>query len=112
MRHIRLDLTRQFARKIDEDTHSLPSRSIGVDMNTWSNFSRKRLRLPIRFRGCGLREAVDRRSGKYLGAAVQSILPLVTRTENFNCTIWGRINISPLITLFEEDSFKHHLGKP
>eukprot|EP00956_Cyclotella_meneghiniana_P026487 scaffold57386_cov66-Cyclotella_meneghiniana.AAC.8 len=41
----------------------------------------------IPFKGCGLREAMDRRFGQYMGAEVQSIFPLIDRKAADQTTI-------------------------
>ena len=50
-------------------------------------------------KGCGSREAEDRQYGKYVGAMLQSIIPLMDRTDSDNCHIPGRLNIPPIRNL-------------
>ena len=70
------------------------------------------IRLPIRERGCGLREAVDRRFGQFMGGMAQSVPALVTRTTARNITVVGRLNSPAIIDLFGEGSFNHPVINP
>ena len=38
-----------------------------MNAETWSEVAKERMRLPIRHKGCGLREARDRRFAQFLG---------------------------------------------
>ena len=79
LRHVSPDYTEEFSQKTDEGIHQLVETTIGMNTASWTEFARERLRLPIRMKGCGLREAVDRRYGQYLGAMLQSTMPLMDR---------------------------------
>ena len=46
------------------------------------------MRLPIRLKGCGIREAEDRRFGQYLGAATQSVMYLIDQMDNTGKNTW------------------------
>ena len=61
LRHVRPDHTGTFAEGIDLVIAELFRVTVGMDVDEWSPAARERLRLPLRERGCGLREAVDRR---------------------------------------------------
>ena len=50
-------------------------------MKCWSGIAKERLRLPILHKGCGLREAADRRPRQYLGATVQSVIQIIDRMD-------------------------------
>ena len=63
LRHIRPDQTEEFAREIDEGLNTLFQMNVGIDTETWSEFARERTHLPIKLKGCDLREAEDRRHG-------------------------------------------------
>ena len=45
--------------------------------------------LPIRFKVRDLTEAVDRRRKLHIGAAFQTIVPFIDRTDDFHCNITG-----------------------
>ena len=63
-------------------------------------------------KGCGQREAVDRRHGQYLGAMLQSTMPLMDRTNEGGLIIEGRLNIPSIINLFGEGSFDYPFDEP
>ena len=62
--------------------------------------------------GCGLPEAVDRRHGQYLGAMLQSTMPLMDSTNKEGFIIKGRLNIPSITNLFGEGSFYLPFDKP
>ena len=86
--------------------------TVGMDMDEWSMAAQERLRLPLRKRGCGLREAVDRRFGQFIGGMAQSLPAIVTRTLVTNITVEGRLNPSSIIGLFGEGALHHPTIKP
>ena len=112
LRHVRPDYTADFAHGIDQGVLSLVQTCVGVNIDTWSDFARERMRLPMRLKGCGLREAADRRHAQFLGALVQSTMPLIDRTDEHNCTIPGRLSIPSINNLFGEGSFDHPFASP
>ena len=67
IRHVRPDLTETFAEGVDAGVQKLFKHCVGVNTETWSEVARERMRLPIRHKGCGLREARDRRFAQFLG---------------------------------------------
>ena len=69
IRHVRPDLTGRFAAAIDTGVQRNFQQCVGADTTAWSDIAQERVRLPISLKGCGLREAEDRRYGQYLGAA-------------------------------------------
>jgi len=64
----------------------------------------ERMRLPIRYKGLGLRESVDRCHTQYIGALAQSLPDLINRTDG-NTVIPGRLNIPSLVAMLGEGSF-------
>ena len=68
--------------------------------------------LPIWLKGCGLREAVNRRYGQFMGAHVQNITPLIDRTDTEMNAVKGRLYIPPITTLLGEGSFNHPVEHP
>ena len=95
LRHIRPDFTEEFAASVDEGVNALFKMCAGINTDDWSNFARERMRLPIKMKGCELRDSRDRRFGQFLGAMVQSTLPLVHYTDSKNCLHRGRLNTPP-----------------
>ncbi|KAL9183104.1 hypothetical protein ACHAXT_004891 [Thalassiosira profunda] len=112
LRHLRPDVTLDFAQGLDESVRDLVSFCIGVDVGQWGEIAHERMCLPVRFRGCGLREAVDRRFGQFLGGFVQSVLPLLDRRDSRNNVLKGRLHVAPILDLFGEGSFDHPLEAP
>ena len=68
LRHVRPDFTEDSASEMNKGVMSLFETCIGSKTESWTAFARERMRLPIQNKGCGLREAVDRRHGQFLGA--------------------------------------------
>ena len=62
---------------------------VGVNTENWSDTAKERVRLPIRHKGCGLREVEERRFGQFLGAAAQSLIHLIDRVDKGGSTIKG-----------------------
>ena len=110
--HVRPDWTEEFAQQIDEGIHRLVETTISMSTASWTEFARNRMRLPLRMKGCGLREAVDRRHGQYMGAMLQSTMPLIDRTNEEGLVIAGRLNIPSIIDLFGEGSFDFPFDEP
>jgi hypothetical protein len=75
-------------------------------MDTFSDIARERLRLPIRNKGCGLRDAKDRQLAQYIGAAAQSIQQL-GRTRMVTQSPDDRTSLVLLTTLGQKASITH-----
>ena len=112
LRHVRPDYTEAFAQGIDEGILSLVQTCVGVDIASLTEIGRERMRLPIRFKGCGLRQATDRRYAQYLGAFAQSTMHLIDRTDQNNCTIEGRLKLPSIVAMLGEGSFNHPFTAP
>ena len=103
-------MTLEFVDAIDVGIDKLFQIYTGMDTSSWSVFTRERICLSIKLKGCGLRGAGDRRSAQYIGAAVWSIMPLLDRRD-------GRGSLTPghlpaVVTLFGTDSFTHPYTAP
>lgn len=86
---------------------------MGVNTNTpWSDLAKERAALSIWLEGMGLRGAADRRFSQFIGGAVQSIIPLLTRKDKHNNTSEGRLNILYIANLFGEGSFDFPYNYP
>ena len=107
LRHIRLNFTEDFTKGINKGILELFKTTIGINTANWSTHATERVRLPLRMKGCRLREAENRRHGKFVGAMLQSIPPLIDPTESNNCYIPGRLNIPAIKNLLGEGSFNH-----
>jgi len=93
LRHVRPIYTQKFVEGIDTGVNSLFKTYVGIDTDSWTDFLKEIMRLPIISKGCGLKEAVDHRHGQFVGAMLHSTMPLIDRTEKDNCAIEGRLNI-------------------
>ena len=102
LRHIRPDFTQEFAKGIDKGILELFKTTIGFNTDDWSSHAAEWIRLPLRMKCCGLREATDRRHGQFVGAMLQSVLLLMDQTDSNNCFIPGRLNIPANKDLFGE----------
>ena len=107
-------IPKKIARSIDGGVSSLFQTCVGVNTDSWTNYAKERLHLPIHFKGWGLREDADRRHGKYVGVILQSTVPLLDRTDSNNCMIEGRLNIPASASkhLFGVGSFGHPFTVP
>ena len=112
IRHVRPDLTKDFAEGVDEGVSKLLEHCVGVDTETWSDTARERVRLPIRHKGCGLRQAVDRRFPQFLGAAAQSLMHMMDRVDKGGNVIRGRFDTQPVRNLFGEGAFDFPFSAP
>ena len=112
LRHVRPSTTREFAEAIDDGISNLFQTRTGMDTSLWLTFVKERIRLPIKLKGFGLRGAADRRSGQYVGAAVQSIMPLIDRKDGTGCVILVRLYIPAVVDLLGADSFDHPYPAP
>ena len=112
LRHVRPDLTLDFATAIDSGVATLLQTCTGTDITAWSRVAQERVKLPMRMKGCGLREAADRRHAQYIGAAVQSIPHLVDRKDETGCITPGRLNLPAIATLFGDSVFDHPCPAP
>ena len=87
--HIRPDFTEDFAKGILE----LFDTTIGINTAKWLAHATERIRLPLKIKGCGLKEAEDRQ--------------YMDQTDNNNYHITGRLNIPAIKNLLGEGSFNH-----
>ena len=84
LRHVRPAYTENIAADMDRATSELLQTYIGIDTTMWSPIAMQRLRLPVRMKGCGLRDATDRRHAQNVGVIVQSLLPLLVIRRLYN----------------------------
>ena len=70
------------------------------------------MRLPMCFKGCGLREAHDRRTAQYIETMVQSVPALIDSIADNNCTVEGKLHIPCIVEMLEEHSFNAPLDAP
>ena len=89
-----------FVKGMDKGIIELFKTTIRIDTADWSVHATERIRLPLRMKDCGLREAEDRWYGQFIGAMLQSILPLMDRTSSNNCYIPGSLNIGGALVTF------------
>ena len=112
LRHIDPRLTEEFSASIDEDIYGVVEKAFGIRINSFSDIARERMRLPIRNKGCGLREAVGRRHAQYVGAVAQCVPQLIYRLDKEGNTVPGRLNIGRIINYLGEGSFNCPVNSP
>jgi hypothetical protein len=84
LRHIRPDYTEIFATELVDGIKKIFQSCVGIDFDAWTEIAKERMRLPIRFKGLGLRQAADRRYPQYIGALTQSTPQLINRSTQNN----------------------------
>ena len=116
-RHIAPHLTTQFASALDERLSSFVSNTFNTpinhlaseelrSINNIADIAAERLRLPIRYKGCGLRELYDRRHAEYVGGLIQGVIPLIDHRTPKGGLILGKCRHSQAINdLFGAGSF-------
>jgi hypothetical protein len=83
-RHLDPRITKSFAARVDQMVFSFVSKTFSrtfkplaseelPPINTLEDIAAERLRLPIRYRGCGLRELHDRRHAEYIGSLTHAL---------------------------------------
>ena len=74
------DFKEEFAKGIDRGILEL-FETIGINTAVWSGHARGRMKLPIRMKGCGLRETEDRPHEQFVGDMLRSTITLMDRME-------------------------------
>ena len=72
---------------------------------TISAEAKERIRLPVRFAGCDLRELEDRRYAEYLGGMWHGLPPLLDSHDENNNQVAGRFNVPAIVNLLGQTSF-------
>jgi hypothetical protein len=93
-----------FAQGLDKGIRKIFQMCIGIDINSWTDFVKERMQLPMLLKGLGLQESFNRCHAQYIGALAQSIPYLIDQTDSNN-TIQGWLNIQSIVDLLGEDSF-------
>ncbi len=102
LRHICPDYTADLAQGLDKSIHTIFQMCIRIDINSWTDFAKERMQLPIWFKGLGLQESFNRCHTQYIGTLTQSIPYLIDQTYSNN-TIQGRLDIQSIVNLLGED---------
>ena len=112
IRHVRPDLTEKFVKGINKGISAIFQQCIGVNRERWSNIGKRRLRLSIRLKGCGLRGAEDRTFRQYLGATAQSVIHLIDQMYDTRNRIAGQFHTLAIASLFGEGSSNYPFTAP
>ena len=67
LRHIRQDLTESFALALDNGVNTLVESTIGISLGNLTPFEKECIRLPVRLKGMGIRQAADRKFVAFIG---------------------------------------------
>ena len=97
--HMRPDITESFVLALDNGVNSLVESTIGFSLGNLTPFANERLRLPVRLKGMGLRQAADHRYAQFVGGMSQGVMHLLDRVDSEGNTVFGRYN-TPAITTF------------
>mgnify|MGYP001307855544 FL=1 len=90
LRHLPPSRTEEFSKTIDVAINKLISKCFQVDYESLSDFTKERMRLPIRMKGIGIRSTEDRRFGQFLGGIKDGLIPLISRKTGDNLEYKGR----------------------
>lgn len=112
IRHLPPQQTDTFAEGIDKGIMSVLKTCVGVDPSSWNDIALERLRLPIRYKGCGLRQLIDRRHAQYIGAAIASLPQLIDKTDEHGNVSRGRFNLPSIVQMLGADSFSPENEEP
>ena len=112
LRHIDPSLTKEFALGIDYGIYLLVEKAFGIRIASFSDIARERMRLPLRNKGCGLREAEDRRHAQFIGAVAQCVPQLIDRLDKEGNIVPGRLNTESVIEYLGEGSFNCPITNP
>eukprot|EP00957_Ditylum_brightwellii_P204132 15337865-Ditylum_brightwellii.AAC.1 len=104
-RHVSPLLTADFSRSLDNGIQAVMTTATGVQWAELSDEAKERLRLPIRHRGCGLRQLEDRRHAEFLGGMWHGLPPLLDSTDEEGNHIPGRLNVPAIVNLLGRQSF-------
>ena len=89
-------LTADFCTRVDTAVQTMVIASTQLDSSTLTPFTIERMRLPVKYKGMGLRSLYYRRHAEYVGGMMQGIPPLLNRLTPSNILISGRMN-TPLM---------------
>ena len=79
--------------------------STQLDSSDLDDFTNERMRLPIKYKGMGLRSLFDRRHSEFIGGMIQGIPPLINRQSDSGLISHGRVHIQSMITYLGKHSF-------
>ena len=111
-RHVPPALTADFAASFDSLLYSLVGTVTGLDINSLPEPAAVRLRLPVHFKGCGIRSLSDRRHAEFIGAMMQGFQMLVNHWDKKDRLQHGLLHTHPLLDLVGEGSFDYSSTTP
>ena len=112
LRHLPPSTTDDFAKSIDQAILVALAHSTGIDFASCSDFTQRRLRLPLCHCGAGVRLQHFRRHIDYIGGICQGIPKLFTVTDVDGFESQGRLSVPSLLDLFGHTSFDTTFSTP
>ena len=103
-RHLPTYHTKEFAEEVDNSIKEAVRLALDIDLDELNPVVQERARLPIKMKGLGVRNLVDRRYSEYMGGVIQGIPPLLDRKKE-DMILPGRLNRESIIALLGENSF-------
>ncbi len=79
VRHIPPQFTESLCDQIDSEISNMTAKCFQIDFSTLSPFLQKRINLPIKLGGMGVRQLKKRRWSEYIGGIMEGIVPLLDR---------------------------------
>jgi len=111
--HIDPRLTEQFMKGINEGIYQLVEKAFGIRIASFLDMATEQMRLlPLRNKGCGLREAEDRRYAQFIGAVAHCIPQLIDRLDKEGNIVPGRLNTGSVIEYLGKGSFNCPVTNP
>ena len=102
IRHKSPAVTDEFCRIVDKGLDDLVEKCLKFNFESFTDFTKERIRLPIKLKGLGLRNSTERRYSHYMGAIMSSIITIVGRKCSDGLKLKGKVN---------EDLLKDWLGE-
>lgn len=96
-RHLPPSITSVFCTRVDDAVQMMVLASTQLTSSTLTEITKERMRLPITFKGMGLRSLYDRRHVEYIGGMIQGIPTLLNRISPSGINIKGRLHTESMV---------------
>ena len=104
-RHLPPNITSEFYKRVDMAVQTIVIVSTQLDSSDLDDFTKERMRLPIKCKGMGLRSLFDRRHLEFIGSMIHGIPYLTNRQSDSGLISYGRVHIPSMVTYLGKHSF-------